>query len=130
MPTTLPNGVRIYNMSPHPLSFEDEESGSVTIAPSDGVINAIIKTELVKDCGSYSLSYNTFHATREGSYIIHGIRKEDKAAVIVGSIVAAQAYVGQVVAPVPISGNRRDKSSNRTVRSNRFTTFKRSNNNG
>lgn len=126
MPTCLHSGVRVYNLTPHDLHFEDRE-GIIT-APSDGILNAEINYTVVEDYGTHKVARNSFEPTREGMLLIESILKRDSGALIVGSFAAAQAYPDYVVAIVPIVTSRKDARIRRTCRSNRFTTFKKEEN--
>lgn len=130
MPTKLPNGATIYNLTKHEIPFEDEKTGKVIIVPSDGVLNAEIHMEEVERYHGYRFYTSHFHKTKEGVYLLTAIRSECKEAVIVGSMAAAQAYPEDVVAQVPSHSSRLEPNKPYTARSNRFTTFKRSNNHG
>lgn len=129
-PTKLPSGLCIFNATPHPLYFLCED-GRVVTAESDGVINAIPSTKTVKETRQYTLNTVAFHESVSGRELIDKWKEIAPKALIVGSIVAAQAFPGEVVAPVPAqSGRGKHERSKRTVRADRFTTFKESGNNG
>lgn len=127
MPTKLPNGLVVYNLTKHDIPFEDEKTGQVVVVPSDGVLNAEIQSDIVEKHSTHFLAYNNFYPNSEGKYLIAGIRKECPEAIIVGSMVAAQAYPEDVVAQIPTTSSRQSPNRPYTARCNRFTTFKRSN---
>lgn len=123
MPVRLKNGVMIYNVTPHDLRFEDEE-GNIETVPSDDVIDATPFVSLVKQHKEYSLNTVVFHAKMEGYRKIDAIKILYPDALIVGSLIAAQAYPGDVAAPVPVQGGRPYRSERgRNLRPDRFTIF-------
>ena len=122
MPVTLPSGLVIYNATPHPLNFALEDGKEVLTAPSDGVISADPYNQEVKRGKRYVLMTVEYGEMEEGRRMIEEIRQVHPEALIVGSVVAAQAYPGEIVSPRPYRSNRYDKS-NRLIQSNRFTVF-------
>jgi glycerol-3-phosphate dehydrogenase len=104
MPTLLPNGVRVVNLTPHELRFTFEDG--VVVAPSDGV------TEVV------------FEPMGEGWQLIRRMQQKHPNALLVGSSIAAQAYRGVVVSPVPAyKGTTYAYKRQRLVRPDLFTTY-------
>jgi hypothetical protein len=122
MPVRLPNGVTVVNVTPHDFVFYEDGWIEPITVPTDEVINAMPITENIKKGTGYHFVHVTYHKTDEGIEIIKEIRENHPDAVIVGSIIAAQAYPGEVVAPTPYKSTRYDKSM-RLVKPNRFTVF-------
>jgi hypothetical protein len=120
MPTKLPSGVVIYNCCPHPLSFWCGEEHGVIKVPSDGIINARPIVTVVKQKDGYALVTVTYTSTPSGESFLRIIRKSEPKALIVGSLIAAQAYPEEIVSPAPF---RSSKSEDRLNRSDRFTVF-------
>jgi hypothetical protein len=107
MPTKLPNGLLIFNATTHVLVFYDAAWGKAVLSESDGrVINAYAVITKVKD----------------GLSLIASIRADYPDALIVGSIIAAQAYREEVFAPVPWHRGRENKAQ-KQMRPNRFNVF-------
>jgi hypothetical protein len=132
MPTTLATGVVVWNATPHEMHFYCGD-GVVVSAPSDTIINATPVTRRVEEHPTYHIVELHFQPLPLGEQIIREIREETPDALIVGSIIAAQAYPGEVVASVPLQSQRyRKEYAQRLVRSDRFTTYakKESRNNG
>lgn len=123
MPTLLPNGTLVFNVTPHDLHFGFGEGDALEIvtAPSDGTLNARPKSNEVLRNSRYSLVTVDFAPVPGGLELIKRIRSQSADALIVGSIIAAQAYPGEVVATVPLRGGRLRKDW--IVRADRFTTF-------
>jgi hypothetical protein len=122
MPTTLPNGVTVWNVTPHDLSFWCEREEETVVAPSDGVLNALPISEYVKKRKEYNIVRVIFTPLEAGLQMIEEIKRDNPRALIVGSIIAAQAYPEDVVATIPYKPSRVYKQQ-RLVKSNRFTCF-------
>lgn len=123
MPRRLPNGTYIFNVTPHDLNFVMSD-GEVVRVQSDGVVNAAPSTTDIEVTNKYTLVSVKFYPTQEGSELIENIRRKDADALIVGSVLAAQAYPGLVVTPVPYAkGSSSFDKRLRLVRSDRFTIY-------
>ena len=145
---TLPNGVVVFNATPHPITFQcpacaGREPGTscrvcqdtgVLIAPVDKIINATVSETVAKiilqsgieldgtDVPVFTLVTPSFERNDEGRAVIAGA-KYDGAHLVVGSIIAAQAYPGQVVAMVPALGFERVPPDQKRMRTDKFTVF-------
>lgn len=104
---TLPNSITVFNSTPHTLTFWSEEwDAPVEVAP-DEIVNARpIEQPIGGDNGRLQLVATRFVGDDSGRAVI-ARAKEAGADVIVGSIIAAQAYPGEVVACVPAPGYER-----------------------
>lgn len=125
MPTQLPNDITIFNATPHPLNFWDPVTKEVTVAKSDIIINTRpVETVVQKRQGAEFVTV-AYQPEDDGLDIIRFIRKDYPDTVIVGSVLAAMAYPGEVVASIPLRGGDRlrSKTASRRVCSDRFTTF-------
>lgn len=132
MATRLPSGLKVWNATPHPLFFLCE-GGEVVAIESHGIINAVPVTKEVKNAGIYTLNTVRFVASSESLNLLVLFQEEEPDALVVGSIIAAQAYPGEVVAPIPVQRGRLEKAlqDKRLMRSDRFTVFQsKENNNG
>ena len=120
------NGVVIVNTTPHPLTIQDMDGRLVTI-PSDPeyVLNATCVEHNVTNL----LVKSEFVGLPEGQGIILRIQSKvaqlypGKQLMIVGSIIAAQAYPGQVVSVCPVPGYERVAPSEKRMRCDKFTVF-------
>ena len=125
MPTRLPNDTVIFNATPHPLNFWDSETAKVTVARPDTVINTR-PVESIEGCWNGIDFVNvTYNPEEKGLKLIDSIRLEYPDIIIVGSVLAAMAYPGEIVASIPIKGKDRlrSKTSSRRVCQDRFTIF-------
>jgi len=106
----LPNGVIIFNSTPHPVRFWEPGWEAPIEVPPDEVINAKISEVVVEEKhlpGGTVITFVTpsFVPTVEGLRVINRALL-DGADVIVGSLLAAQAYPGQVAAMVVLGVGR------------------------
>lgn len=123
MPTKLRNGVTIYNATPHDLHFEMENGETIT-APTDVVMHCQPKVTLEKAYEAYVLNSVEFLPTQDGYNLIKFVKDEYPDIVILGSLIAAQAYPGLVATAVPSQGGKRLRSYKvKTVRPDRFTIY-------
>lgn len=98
-------GVLLVNTTPHPITFE--EAGVPVSVPTSKLLNARAVEESAGEFGGVSFVKTSFVGTPEGEALIEAIRQEAPDAVIVGSIIAAQAFPGKVVAMTPMPGFER-----------------------
>ena len=121
------NGVVVCNTTPHPVTMQDVTGELVTVEPSeDFVINAKVKEEQM----SPLLVKTVFEATEDGEKRLRSIERcfsefyrDGGVLVVVGSIIAAQAYPGRVVAMTPVPGFERVPPTEKRMRCDKFTTF-------
>lgn len=123
MPVTLPNGVTIMNVTPHDLIFQDDNWDDVVVAPSEFVISADTYDRVVKFHGEAKIVHLEFRARKENVRWIEDMKRRYPNILLVGSVVAAQAYPEDIVAPVPrFRGERGGKRVARPLMNpNRFS---------
>jgi len=120
-------GIKIFNATPHPIRFWDPSMPEPVEVPPDEVINARATEEVVGQFttpggGVVTLVKTVFLPTPEGWKVVRQAN-EQGADVIVGSIIAAQAYPGHVVALVPAPGYERVPPEQKRMLPDRFTVF-------
>ena len=114
----------IINTTPHSVAIQDIDGTPITV-PSSVVLNAKAEEKQVSDL----FVKTVFVPTEEGKAIISEIEKAFKSQigtgtlVIVGSMIAAQAYPEDVVAMTPVPGYERVKPAEKRMRCDKFTTF-------
>lgn len=119
------NGVCVVNTTPHPITMQDVNGELVTV-PTTVLINAKAAEKQVDDL----FVETVFAGTVEGADIIRKIEEAYQASdcadrlVIVGSIIAAQAYPGKVVGLCPVPGYERVAPSDKRMRCDKFTVFR------
>lgn len=121
---TFGNNVAIINATPHSVTIQDTDGTPITV-PNSVVLNAKAEEKQVSDL----FVKTVFVPTEEGKEIISEIKNAFKSQigtgtlVIVGSMIAAQAYPEDVVAMTPVSGYERMKPAEKRMRCDKFTTF-------
>lgn len=114
--------IEIFNATPHSINFLHD--GEVIEVASDFVINATVKEETVRtDHDGIEYVRTTFVGNKEGEALIRATYDTNDQCVIVGSIIAAQAYPGRVMAMVPAPGFERVPPAEKRMRADKFTTF-------
>lgn len=120
---TFGNNVAIINTTPHSVTIQNTDETPITV-PSSIILNAKAEEKQVSDL----FVKTVFISTEEGT-IISNIKKAFKSQigtgtlVIVGSMIAAQAYPEDVVAMTPVPGYERVKPAEKRMRCDKFTTF-------
>ena len=116
------DGVEIFNTTPHAINFGVGDE--VKEVPTCGVlVNASSSEEVVKTEGGVEFVRTKFTGNDEGRAIIAAMKAANPDAVIVGSIIAAQAYPGEVVAMTPLPGYERVAPAEKRMNPHKFTTF-------
>lgn len=120
------NSVVVVNTTPHPITFQNPEGELVSVPVCDLLINASANSV---DVGKLFCK-TEFHGTDEGKEIIRTIEKwftetytSGETLVIIGSMIAAQAYPGRVFGMVAVSGYERVAPAEKRMRCDKFTTF-------
>lgn len=117
-------GVLIVNTTPHPITMQspDEE---LVIVPTSVLINARAEEYAVNDL----FVRTAFIGTNDGIETIQKIKEaykttgEEAKLIIVGSIIAAQAYPGEVVGMTPVPGYERVAPAEKRMSCSKFTIF-------
>lgn len=121
---TFGNNVAIINATPHSVTIQDTDGTPITV-PNSVILNAKAEEKQVSDL----FVKTVFVPTEEGKAIISEIKNAFKSQigtgtlVIVGSMIAAQAYPEDVVAMTPVPGYERVKPAEKRMRCDKFTTF-------
>lgn len=103
---TLPNGVTVFNATPHVIVFWDPDWDVPIEVETDTVINAHPVEKIVARDENTTFVHTYFVGSPKGeARAIQALR--DGADVVIGSIVAAQAYPGLVVGMTPAQGYER-----------------------
>lgn len=121
----LPNGVTAFNATPHTIRFWAKGWPEPIEVEPDEVVNARINEFAVSDPVAPSgVTFVTteFVGNADGDAVIARAR-DAGADLIVGSIIAAQAYPGRVVAMVPCEGYERVPPAEKRMRPDKFTVF-------
>lgn len=119
---TLPNGVTVFNATPHVIRFWSENWDGPVEVEKDFVVSAKIEEQVVLEFEHHSLVSTEF-VPDDVSWNVIARAKDEGAHVIVGSIIAAQAYPGAVMAMVPCAGYERVPPAEKRMRADKFTVF-------
>ena len=118
------NNVVVVNTTPHPVTIQDIDGTTITV-PTSVLINAKAVERKISDL----FVKTEFTGTDEGKVNIANIKADfakqfhNGTLVIIGSIIAAQAYPGEVVAMTPVEGYERVAPEQKRMRCDKFTTF-------
>lgn len=115
----------IINTTPHLIRFQRASDGGVfEVEPCGVVLNA---TPQEFPCGKHSsgaeLVKVVFGADEANTAKLEQLERENPDAVIIGSIIAAQAFPGRVLAMVPVPEFERVPTDQKRMRDDKFTTF-------
>lgn len=120
------NNVVVVNTTPHPITFQNPEGELVSVPICDLLVNASANSVDVGDL----FCKTEFSGTDEGKEIISTIENwfaetytSGETLVIIGSMIAAQAYPGQVFGMVAVPGYERVTPAEKRMRCDKFTTF-------
>ena len=121
------DGVEIVNTTPHEITFgvvgAEGEVKAINVEPCGALINAKATSHVVEERGAISFMKTTFEGGAEGAALIEEIKAAYPQAVIVGSIIAAQAYPGDVVGMCPLPGYERVAPAEKRMDPHKFTIF-------
>ena len=114
----------IINTTPHPITFADASGQIYEIPPCGVLINA---KPVEESAGTHSsgaeLVRTKFVADPTSEEALARLEAENPGAVIVGSIIAAQAFPGRVLGLVPVPGFERVPPAEKRMRDDRFVTL-------
>ena len=120
---TFSNGVTVVNTTPHPITMQDM-NGDLVSVPSCPELLLNARTEEVQVSPLFVRT--VFVGTDEGLQLINDILdslKGKENIIILGSIIAAQAYPGKVAGLCPVPGYERVAPSEKRMRCDKFTIF-------
>lgn len=115
--------MKILNTTPHTITFGDTDH-CYEVPPCGIVISArAVETPAGIHLSGAELVRTGFVADAANESALAGLEAENPGAIIVGSIIAAQAFPGRVVAMVPAMGFERVPTSEKRMRDDKFTIF-------
>lgn len=121
------NGVVVVNTTPHVITIQDMD-GNLIEVPTSELLNAKPVEVPYGDCGLFVTT--EFVGSHEGEQLIADIHNEfnetqdpNDTLVIIGSIIAAQAYPGRVSGMVPVPGYERVAPDQKRMRCDKFTMY-------
>lgn len=112
------------NVTKHPIRFQSAAGEVYELAPSGVVIDARFEEEVV---GSHPSGATLVRAriipTSAAEEALVFLERNHPGELIVGSLIAAQAFPGRVVALVAAQGFERVPADQKRMRDDKFTTF-------
>jgi len=125
---TLPNGVTVFNGTPHSIRFWHPDWTEPIEVDTDTIISASVEeSPVIPDVayghltGTIELVNTRYVGNDEARKIVADAMRQ--ADVVIGSIIAAQAYPGDVLAMVPAEGYERVPPTEKRMRPDKFTIF-------
>jgi hypothetical protein len=127
---TLPNGVTVFNATPHLVRFWSPDwSEPVEVVPDEVISAVAVEAEVESPPDVSTLAQRmctfvrtVFLGTDEGDAAL-AVAYARGADVVVGSIIAAQAYPGRVMGMVASDGYERMAPAEKRMRPDKFTVF-------
>ncbi len=123
------NNVVVINTTPHAITMKDVTGELVSVeSDSSLLINAQAKEEKVSDLfvkTVFESTENGWNKIKEIKETFSELYNDGETLVIIGSIIAAQAYPGEVVAMVPVPGFERVAPTEKRMRCDKFTVFQK-----
>jgi len=137
---------KIINTTPHVVRFQNAAGEVYEVEPCGVLVNARPVEKTVRyqpTCGhgggtddcplehgqcsscveAVELVRTRFEADPASEEALTKLERENPGAIIVGSIIAAQAFPGRVFALVPVPGFERVPPAEKRMRDDKFTTF-------
>ena len=118
--------VTIVNTTPHPLTFQDPDGNLVSI-PNDPSL--LVNAKMLSENDSPWTVNTEAVGTSDGQEIISTIKTALTGTcnflAIVGSMIAVNAYPGQVVGMIPVPGYERVAPAEKRMRCDMFSAAKR-----
>jgi hypothetical protein len=116
------DGVVFYNATPHCITLQAKDGSLHTISAGIPVNARPVEIAAGTGPGDIEFVRTEFRGAEDGRRVID-LAQAAGAQVIIGSIIAAQAYPGLVVAMVPAPGFERVAPAEKRMRADKFTTF-------
>ena len=118
----------IVNTTPHVIRMTDVVTGEVYEVPPCGIlVNAVAKEVTgYGRLGGAELVSVAFVADEDNSVALARLEEQNPEAIIIGSMIAAQAFPGRVCAMIPAPGFERVPTAEKRMRDDKFTIFEKS----
>ena len=117
----LRSGVELFNCTPHPVVFTDD-GYDVVAFPCGATLQATPVRRYARSQGKVEIFKTEYLSSGEGVVELYEILEKAPEALILGSIISAKTYPGQVVALIPAEGYERETFA-RKYSSRKFITF-------
>ena len=125
---TLPNGLTVFNATPHAIRFWREDWDAPIEVGADEIVSAAIAEAIQSEENGITFVTALFLPTDSGDAAINEMQvraamNDITNYVIVGSIIAAQAYPGVIVAMTPAPGYERVPPAEKRMNPDKFTVY-------
>ena len=117
---------KIINVTNHPITFYWPETGERhQVQPHGKSLRATLvrSVDSVHRSGAEIYTFD-YLPNQEGRSLVDALIEENPDAVLVGSVVAAQAYLGDVYGIIPVNGSENLPPAERVFYGDRFSTFR------
>lgn len=115
---------KIINVTPHSITMQGKDGNVYVVKPCGVLINArVVEEGAGTHPGGAELVRTKFEVDPGSEILLSMLEQENPGAVIVGSIIAAQAFPGRVFAMVPAKGFERVAPAEKRMRDDKFTVF-------
>ena len=118
---TFSNGVKVINVTPHPLTFQDGDE--IVEVPKSGLLINAHPIETPLSNGVPKIIKTAFHADKTSGVILADIEKLFPGIIPIGSIIAAQAFPARVFGMTPMPGFERVAPAEKRMNPDKFTSF-------
>ena len=115
-------GLKVVNATPHEVTFLVGEN-EIVVPPSGATLKAAASDEVVGRVGDADIVRVVFRRSAEGDAELAALLAQHPDALIIGSMISAQAFGYPVVALVAAPGHERLPPTQRRYRADRFTAF-------
>ena len=113
----------IINTTPHDIRFILADGTETTVKPSGILVNAKVAETVVKTEEGYTFVRPTFETEPESLSALAELETKNPGALIIGSIVAAQAYPGRVLGMTPAPGFERAAPADKKMSGTKFSVY-------
>ena len=117
--------IKIINTTPHPITMQGANGNVYQVEPCGVLISArpVEEPAGVGHLSGAELVRTKFVADPASEIALAKLEKENPGAIIVGSIIAAQAFPERVFGMVPAPGFERVPPAEKRMRDDKFTVF-------
>lgn len=115
---------RVYiNTTPHEIVLRTPSGKDCVVPPSGVLINARAVEEPAGGRDGVQFVRTRFVADEASAQVLEELEQKYPGAFVIGSIIAAQAFPGRVLAMVPVPGYERVAPAEKRMRADKFTVF-------
>lgn len=117
------NGKVYINTTPHEIVFRTLNGEDYTVPPCGVLINARAVEEPAGERNGVMFVRTRFVADENSARALDEMERRYPGAFIIGSIIAAQAFPGRILAMVPVPRFERVPPQEKRMRADKFTVF-------